>query len=515
MIKKADFLRLQNGSDIRGIVTEGVKGQHVNLTGEAVFCISRAFIRWLSEKLHKSPDEIRVGVGYDPRISSPVLKKYVLKGIISEGVFAYDCGLSSTPSMFMSLTFSETHFDGSIMITASHLPFNRNGLKFFTRKGGLEKEDITALLENAAECGSGEDAAKPGMSEEYISSVKKIDLISIYSKGLREKICAGVSAVKEENALSGLKIVVDAGNGAGGFFVEKVLNPLGAETRGSQFLEPDGMFPNHIPNPENPEAMESVKKATVLNHADLGIIFDTDVDRMSAVLESGKEINRDLIIGLMAAILAKDHPNTTIVTDSVTSDNLTDFLENTLHMKHHRFRRGYKNVINEAIRLNKAGIDTPLAIETSGHGALRENYFLDDGAYMAVKLIVAVANAKKEGKNIASLIDGFKEAYDAREYRMNIFGDDFKTYGENVLKEFESRARNRGITVVPDSCEGVRLTFKENDIQGWLLLRVSLHDPLMPMNLEGNRGGDCEKILSIAKELLMGFDRLDTSILDS
>lgn len=77
---------------------------------------------------------------------------------------------------------------------------------------------------------------------------------------------------------------MDTGNGAGGFFVDKVLNPLGADTSGSQFLEPDGHFPNHIPNPENKQAMEAIRQAVLSNKADLGIIFDTDVDRMSAVL---------------------------------------------------------------------------------------------------------------------------------------------------------------------------------------------------------------------------------------
>ena len=175
--------------------------------------------------------------------------------------------------------------------------------------------------------------------------------------------------------LAGLHVVVDAGNGAGGFFAERVLDELGADISGSQFLNPDGMFPNHIPNPENAKAMEAIKSAVLDNQADLGIIFDTDVDRMSAVLSDGSEVNRDAIIAMMAAIIAEDYPGGTIVTDSVTSDRLTRFLEG-IGMKQHRFKRGYKNVINESKRLNEEGIVSPLAIETSGHGALSENYFL-------------------------------------------------------------------------------------------------------------------------------------------
>ena len=135
--------------------------------------------------------------------------------------------------------------------------------------------------------------------------------------------------------------------------------------------------------------MDAIRGAVLNNKADLGLIFDTDVDRMSAVFSDGQEVNRDALIAMMAAILVKDYPNSTIVTDSVTSDKLTAFLEGELHLKHHRFQRGYKNVINECKRLNEEGVVSPLAIETSGHGALKENYYLDDGAYMAVKLLIA------------------------------------------------------------------------------------------------------------------------------
>ena len=132
-------------------------------------------------------------------------------------------------------------------------------------------------------------------------------------------------------------------------------------------MDPDGSFPNHIPNPENAEAMASIRKAVLENKADLGIIFDTDVDRAGAVDKNGNEINRNPIIALMAAIVLQDHPGTTIVTDSITSDELKVFIEDKLGGRHHRFKRGYRNVINESIRLNEEGEESWLAIETSGH----------------------------------------------------------------------------------------------------------------------------------------------------
>jgi phosphomannomutase len=204
-----------------------------------------------------------------------------------------------------------------------------------------------------------------------------------------------------------------------------VLEPLGAVTRGSQFLEPDGMFPNHIPNPEDKKAMESITKAVLEQKADLGIIFDTDVDRAAAVDSSGRELNRNRLIALMAAIVLAEHPGTTVVTDSVTSDGLTTFIEGKLGGKHHRFKRGYKNVIDEGIRLNTIGEEAHLAIETSGHGALKENHWLDDGAYLMVKLLIKLAAAKASGEGhgsqvLSDLIGELKEADITTELRFKI-----------------------------------------------------------------------------------------------
>ena len=291
------------------------------------------------------------------------------------------------------------------------------------------------------------------------------------------------------------------------FFATKILDGLGADTKGSQFLEPDGMFPNHIQNPENEKAMEAIQSAVLKNKADLGLIFDTDVDRMSAVLPDGSEVNRDAIIALVAAILAPDYPGSTIITDSVTSDRLTRFLQDELGLKHHCFKRGYKNVINECKRLNAEGKVSPLAMETSGHGALKENYYLDDGAYLAVKIVIALAKAQSQGKSLAGLIEKLEPLVEAKEIRYKIQAEDFASYGDKVLAEFKARAEKEGM-IMPKSYEGVRISFNDSDKKGWLLLRKSLHDPVMPLNVEGERSGDCDKILKVAEELLKGFDKL-------
>ncbi len=493
------ILKLANGSDVRGIATAGVADEPVNLTEEAANRIAAGFVEFLVGKTGKKKSDLKIAVGHDSRISAKSLKNAVLNAFTAANVRAVDCGMASTPAMFMSTVYDETNTDGAVMITASHLPYNRNGLKFFTKDGGAEHEDIDTILHNAVRL--------PEMKGD-LTKVEQFDLIGCYTGHLADKIRTELNA--GDKPLSGMHIVVDAGNGAGGFFAEKILAPLGADTSGSVFLEPDGNFPNHIPNPENKQAMAAIKKAVLDNNADLGLIFDTDVDRMSAVLSSGEEISRNSLIALMAAILAPKYPGSTIITDSVTSDELATFLTDELKLTHLRYMRGYKNVINKCIELNKGGTVSPLAIETSGHGALSENYYLDDGAYLALKLLVAAAKAFREGKKLDDLIAKLGQPAEAKEYRLKIRDvEDFRSYGQDVLREFQRRAEERGIKIAAPSFEGVRLVFPG---EGWALLRLSLHDPNMPLNVESRDKGGTAKIAAVVKELLGGFDALDMSV---
>ena len=492
-----DYKKLQNGSDIRGVALEGIEGQHVNLTEDVCRSIGRGFAVWLKNRLQK--DTLAVAVGRDSRLSGEALCGWICGAMAEQGIQVTNIGMASTPAMFMSTVTGDHPFDASVMITASHLPFNRNGFKFFTKDGGLEKQDISSILTYAA----GEETTGLPAADVVCG-----EFMDAYSAILVEKVRA---ATGEEKPLEGFKIVVDAGNGAGGFYVAKVLQPLGADTTGSQFLEPDGSFPNHIPNPEDEKAMEAITKAVADNQADFGIIFDTDVDRAGAVLADGSELNRNRIIAMLAAILLRENPGTTIVTDSITSTGLAAFIEKRGGI-HHRFKRGYRNVINEAIKLNNNGQDCQLAMETSGHGAFKENYFLDDGAYIVTKLLIELARGKKEGYKLESLIADLAEPAESKEFRFNILLEDFKPYGLEVLEKLQAYAAEQsGWSIAPNNFEGVRVNLDENHGNGWFLLRMSLHDPLMPLNIESDSEGG---VLTIAKELagfLASCEKLDTA----
>lgn len=500
-----DWKKLQNGSDIRGVALEGVPGEAVNLTPEVVEILGKAFVQWL--KNLSGENQVSVAVGTDSRISGPELKNAFVKGTTVAGAKAFDCGIASTPAMFMITVSGENPTTAGVMITASHLPFNRNGLKFFTDKGGLDKKDITEILRIAEETDY--------KISEGISSVSSWNFIDEYSAFLVNYIRNEANIqTNYEKPLQGLKISVDAGNGAGGFFASKVLDQLGADTSGSQFLDPDGNFPNHVPNPEDKDAMQSICDAVVREKADLGVIFDTDVDRSAIVDANGNPVNRNALIALISAVVLNEHPGSTIVTDSITSDGLATFIEKDLKGKHHRFKRGYKNVINESVRLNNEGEESWLAIETSGHAALRENYFLDDGAYLVAKLLVEMAKLNIHGKSLTDLIDNLKHPVESEEFRFTITEDDFVAYGNQVLSELKAKVENeKGWTVVSPNYEGLRVRCNSENEMGWFLLRLSLHDPVMPLNIESDLEGGVQVIADRLSNLLKNLQGLNTEVL--
>ena len=495
-----DYLKLKSGTDIRGVAVDGVAGEPVTLTDQVVETIAAAFLKWVENHLGKEPAGLRVAVGHDSRISADRISGALQRVFLKYGVHVLDCGLASTPSMFWATL--DLPCDCSVQITASHHPYHRNGLKFFTPQGGLDAPDITEILQLAQQ-GDCPAQETPGTRE-------ACGYMKDYAKRLRETIQKGVDAPDYQHPLKGFHIVVDAGNGAGGFYATEVLAPLGADITGSQFLEPDGMFPNHIPNPENETAMSFICRAVKESKADLGVIFDTDVDRGAAVDSRGEEINRNRLVALASAIALEDNPGGTVVTDSITSDGLKEYIENTLGGKHHRFKRGYKNVINEALRLNAEGINCPLAIETSGHAAMRENHFLDDGAYLVTKILIKMASLRKEGKELEDLLAPLREPVEADEVRLPITDPEFRSRGEALIRSLEEYAKEQGWTIAPDNREGIRVSFPKGEGQGWFLMRLSVHDPILPINLESDVSGGVEvigkKLLAFLKSHTQGVD---------
>ncbi|KAM4108879.1 hypothetical protein ACB094_03G079100 [Castanea mollissima] len=523
--------RLQNGSDVRGVALEGEKGRKKDLTPPAVEAIAESFGEWVTNGLEKeSVEDVRVSLGRDPRVSGASLSVAVFAGLSRAGCSVFDMGLATTPACFMSTLLPPFAYHASIM--------------FFTRKGGLTSPEVEEICDIAARKYANRLTK---VSTMLTIPPTRVDFMSNYAKHLRDIIKERVNhPLHYDTPLQGFKIIVNAGNGSGGFFTWDVLDKLGADTFGSLHLNPDGMFPNHIPNPEDKIAMALTRDAVLQNTADLGIVFDTDVDRSGVVDNKGNPINGDKLIALMSAIVLREHPETTIVTDARTSMALTRFIVN--RGGHHcLYRVGYRNVIDKGVHLNEDGIEAHLMMETSGHGALKENHFLDDGAYMVVKIIIEMVRMKLAGLDdgIGSLIKDLEEPFESVELRMNIISgpreakakgvqaiETFRTYiEEGQLKGWE--LDSCGDCWVSEGClvdsndtpaaidahmYRVKVSDEEHGEHGWVHIRQSIHNPNLAVNMQSVVPGGCQSMaIDLRDKFLMasGMDRiLDVSQID-
>lgn len=492
--------KLKSGSDIRGVALEDtISGEKIELTNEIIEKICRAFVKWVAEKNKIPISSISVAVGHDSRISASRIKNVIINTLRCMGVDVYDCSLASTPAMYMAI--SVLSCTASIQITASHHPFNRNGFKFFTSSGGVSEYDIDEILDLTEE-----DDSVPNSKR---GNVRSINIMEYYSNNIIQFIRNGLKT-KEQKPLEGIKIVVDAGNGVGGFFANKILKPLGADVDGSIYLEPDGNFPNHVPNPENSEAMKCIAKATVQSNADLGIIFDTDVDRAAFIAPDGSEISRNKFIAIASYIALEKNPNGVIVTDSVTSDYLQSFIEKLGGIAF-RYKRGYNNVISMAKKIIEKGTNCPLAIESSGHAAFKENNFLDDGAFLAAKIIIELVKRKSVGENLNGIIKGLVDAKERLTLRIPVSANEEQI--AKLLVDLKNYANsNKLFDVDRDNIEGVRINFNSKYQNGWILLRKSVHDPVIVLDAESYVSNGIREILNLIQPFLKRYKFVDISV---
>ncbi len=491
------YVSLLSGSDLRGVAIPGDKP--VTLSDEAAARAALCFARWLAATLPRRP--LRIALGHDSRLSAPRLKAAMLRGFAAAGAVVLDCGLCTTPAMFMACVLPPQPADAAVMITASHLPAERNGIKFITKTGGLSSAQVRAIAQAMDEC------ADVATAE---GTVETTAFLPRYAAFLREVIQKGAGG---QQPLRGLHIVLDAGSGAGGFFAADVLQALGANTEGSQYLQPDGHFPGHPPNPESPVAMQALGEAVRRAGADMGVIFDADADRAALCDSSGEELSRNRLVALCSAVVLEKHPGATIVTDSITSTGLADFIRARGGV-HRRFKRGYRNVIDEAQRLCGEGADCPLAIETSGHAALRENYFLDDGAYLVSWLLVEAARLRARGLSLFDLIADLRQPAEAAEIRLSLTAPDFRAAGQTAIAALTGAATGRaGWSPAPDNFEGLRVNCSVDGKPdaAWFLVRLSVHDPVLPVNIESDVPGGVAQLQAELHRLLSACPGVDAS----
>jgi len=222
------------------------------------------------------------------------------------------------------------------------------------------------------------------------------------------------------------------------------------------------------------------------------------------------EINKNALIALISSIILEEHPNSIIVTNSITSTGLGEFIDK-LGGIHHRFKRGYRNVINEAVRLNNEGKESYLAIETSGHAALKENYFLDDGAYLIAKILIKMAKLNAEGRSVESLIKDLKVPCGSLDFRLEIKNDNFKEYGATIITDLQNYVKSTDGFSIVNNYEGIRVTCNKTNGDGWFLLRLSLHEIVLALNIESDMKGGTQIIIDKLIPFLDKYNELDLS----
>lgn len=574
------------------------------LTPLAAHCLGQALAQFLIERRTNSKDTtntnrraLAVVIGQDPRLHGMRIVDAVARGIEfmtipsddesappQPAVLVFYTGLASTPacSAFLSLQSrirrrpnDDTKFNQSsvvveaaIMVTASHLPPDRNGLKIYFRdpKAGVgicaTNQDIARLGSYAVEyvtewftagklpSYSGKDAVRCSQRvdwmPEYAEFLKETIRREIFvDRGIgNDDINASGTGVGDSDTfpLQGLKIILNAGNACGGFLAQ-VLEDLGADALShSLHLEPDGTFPHGVPNPEYAPMINATLQQCRLVHADLAIMLDTDADRCGFVVpnKNGSDyepLHRNRLIALLGVVFAKSSPGCAIVTDSVTSEGLSIFLQDKLGLQHVRHIKGYANVISRAKELTESGVcNAELAIETSGHCAMKENNYLDDGTYTAVKVVSLLVRQRRKqlSESLLDLIADMEELDEIVELRMSVMDKSLDT----MRRVFETcvlivERHCRGIAEVPDtsricnssvtSCwvvdpmnlDGIRLRVGDGQ---FFMMRPSLHDPIISMQVEAKSKQHARDI--IVKPLLQLFhaeqsiqEALDLSIL--
>ncbi len=418
------------------------------------------------------------------------------------------------------------------MVTASHLPDDRNGFKFFDAyNGGFQKSQINKMIEIAQGHAQVwfDMGILPPTSVGNVFCSSYVNWMNHYQKQLEQGLLRQVysehpsaSVEKDHLPLKGLRIVLNAGNGSGGFFLD-VLRNMGANVEGSINTEPDPAFPRGVPNPENDRMVQDTIVACEAADADLGILLDTDADRCGMVAprtykkisgdqDSGdyfkpsdyEPLNRNRLIALMGVIYARQSPGCAIVTDSVTSNGLSKFLEEDLNLMHVRYLRGYANVIQKAKSINaELSSNAEVAIETSGHCAVRENGFLDDGTFTALKVLGLLAQERQQTestsrKSLLDLLSNLEELDEVTEFRLPARDGSL----EGVIRLFDLIALEIEAhcdlkaewSVDRDNLEGIRvLTGKDG---GFFLLRKSLHDPVMCLQVEASSKAAAKQLIT-------------------
>lgn len=377
-----------------------------------------------------------VVVGGDIRLSTPGLQKIMIDTLAESGCHILDIGTVATPVFYYAMQAGRA--DGGVMVTASHNPGPYNGFKLVFGPQPVTEEDIAAI----------EQLVLSGASMSGAGSIKPFPAARDYFE---------FTAAKAESGK--LRVVIDAGNGATAMFAPKLFRMLGYEVV-ELFCRPDGLFPNRPPNPALAENLTALSQAVVEHQAALGIAFDGDGDRVAFVDETGRAVDNDDILILLARHYLNDRQGV-IVYDAKCSMVVPEEI-NKAGGRPLMARAGH-TFSKAAFQAEKA----LLAGEISGHFFLSELGY-DDAMFAGLKVAAIVA---REG-SLAAMIDGIPNYLLTPDIRVPYKGSDKAAILEQVAVKLAAYQPNR--------IDGVRIEFAD----GWAMIRASVTEPLFTLRFE-------------------------------
>ena len=438
--------------DIRGVWSK-------DLTPESVYLIGRAFGTLALRASGKK--SVRLSVGRDVRLSSETISEVLVKGIASTGSGVIDIGECPTPVQYFSLYRLDV--DGGVMVTGSHNPPEYNGFKLSIGKETIFGEEIQRIRELVE-------------SEEFAEgsgAVEKKEMLDDYAGYLK----------KDFPDFSGIKVVLDAGNGTAGLVAPRILEELGAVVI-RLFCEPDGNFPNHHPDPVVPENLQALREKVRTESADLGVAYDGDSDRLGVVDSDGEIVWGDRLMILFARDILERSPGAAIIGEVKCSQVMYDDITRNKG-KAIMWKTGH-SLIKKKMKEEKA----LAAGEMSGHIFFADRYFgYDDAIYATLRLMEIL---KKTGApyRMKRLLAGLPQAFSTPEIRFDC-PDDLKFRVTDMMREAFS-----GYEV--NTIDGARINFGE----GWALIRASNTQPALVMRFEARNEASLKRIQTTVEEKL-------------
>jgi phosphomannomutase len=422
-----------------------IRGLHGSEMDETTaLAIGRAFARVLARLRGKEPDQLRVGLGRDMRLTAPAMAAALREGLVAEGATVIDAGMIATEMLYQLV--GSRQLDGGAMVTASHNPKAYTGVKL-VRDGALALSGDAGIGDVRGEIEAGLGPAPGGGSSE------EVDIWDEYHQQALSFI--------DPDALRPLRIVVDGGNGMAGPMVGPILRTLGFELE-EMYFEPDGEFPDHEPNPLLPENRKLIEDRVRSADADLGIAWDGDADRCFFIDGEGSFCDGDFVCALLARSALSRNPGATILYDPRSSRAVPDVVaaadgHSDLSRVGHAFFK---------IRMRET--DAVFGGEVSGHYYFRDFWCADSGTIPALLMLELLCMG---GRSLAELIDEFRSRYFIS--------------GEINSEVADQEAKMEEIAANYSDGELTRLDGISIDYPEWHFnVRPSNTEPLLRLNLE-------------------------------